>query len=92
MLSDCLREMRREFQIAASSGADTVQFTAVEIQVYILALHLYEQTATAIERHVAAISASGSEAAENVISLSRVRGKQPVFVVVHSGGTGGDAA
>lgn len=49
MLSDDIREMRREFQDALLKGGDNIQISASYMQSFIIALNVYEDQAREME-------------------------------------------
>ncbi|WP_273792401.1 hypothetical protein [Brucella anthropi] len=55
MLSDCLREMRRECQKALLDADDSVQISLLRMQSYVLALAVYEDTARDQEQQLEAL-------------------------------------
>ncbi|MCM0751926.1 hypothetical protein DEA98_13530 [Brucella pseudogrignonensis] len=53
MLSDCLREMRTELEKASFRSGPVVEFAALDIQSYILALTTYERLVRQMEKQLA---------------------------------------
>lgn len=96
MLSDSLREMRREIQQIlrdAPDGAERVEVPALWLLSYVLALGVYEDEAAKFERAYCERLATDQTPTSNTVVLFRDYQKsRPQLHVVQVDGSGSDIA
>lgn len=89
MLSHCLRDMRTELEKVSFRSGTTVEFSAAEIQSYILALITYERMVRQMEKQLSALPAAQSAPCD-VLPFPPRTFNRPQLTVIH--GDGGDVA
>lgn len=88
MLSNSLRDMRTELEKVAFRSGSTIEFTAADIQSYILALITYERIVRQMEKQIASLPVE--QAACEIITFPSRNIDRPQFTVIQ--GDGGDVA
>lgn len=89
MLSHCLRDMRTELEKVSFRSGATVEFTAAEVQSYILALITYERVVRQMEKQLSAASPAQPVSCD-VLTFPARSFNRPQLVVIQ--GDGGDVA
>ncbi|APY14208.1 MULTISPECIES: hypothetical protein [Brucella] len=89
MLSHCLRDMRTELEKVSFRSGTTVEFSAAEIQSYILALITYERMVRQMERQLSATSPVPPVSGD-ILTFPPRTINRPQLTVIH--GDGGDVA
>nr|WP_278436446.1 hypothetical protein [Brucella anthropi] len=89
MLSHCLRDMRTELEKVSFRSGTTVEFSAAEIQSYILALITYERMVRQMEKQLSALPAA-QHASCDILTFPPRTLNRPQLTIIHGGG--GDVA
>lgn len=90
MLSDSLREMRREFQNALLENGGSITISGEQLQSYALALVMYEDEALDMEEKLGVRPVLTNASGSVVIPLRPSHDTRPKLTVIH--GNGGDVA
>lgn len=90
MLSDCLREMRREFQNALLETGGSITISGEKLQSYALALVMYEDAALEMEEKLGVKPVLSNASGSVVIPLRQSNQNRPQLTVINGGG--GDVA
>ena len=92
MLSENIREMRREFQKVLLDAGECVQISVLSMQSFVLALSIYEDAARDMEELIApqSLPVRQHQSGSTVLSFPTQSSKRPQLVVIQ--GDGGDVA
>lgn len=92
MLSENIREMRREFQNALLDAGECVQISVLHMQSFVLALSMYEDAARDMEALIGpqSLPVRQQNSGGTILSFPSHPSKRPQLVVIQ--GDGGDVA